>query len=831
MLDHDISARAARRLLSSAAPVDDLVGPDGWTRRRFLQAVGLGVVGGAAIGSLGESVLPGEVAEVFAGTPVGPTDGIVVNVMLYGGNDGLNTVVPYTDGNYYTQRGAVSIPPTAVLPISPTLGLHPNLAYTKSLYDAGQVAIVQGVGYPVPDLSHFTSMAIWMNGRFSGVPTSGWLGRWLDGQSAAVAELAVAAIDSSVPLHLVGDVRRAVAVSPFGDMFGSGTSATDQRMYTGVRAMSAAPAGRGPWHDMFAATLRTQLDVARDVAPVFVDRLSSSGLVRKMTIAARLINANVGLRVLDVSLDGFDDHDTQLGPHAALLGEFDAALRAFYETLLPQWRDQVILITQSEFGRTPWSNESGGTDHGTASDLFVIGTKVRGGLHGQRPSLAGLRRWDRMAHHVDFRAVFGTVIDGWLGGGGSTVVNGSFAPLGLFASGPAGVASPIPGTVTAPPPATVVLPPAASSGFTSITPTRVLDTRDGTGGRATPLGPQEAWKFVMAGRAGVPTDAVAVAFNLTAVDASASTFVTAHPFGEARPLASNLNPVPGRASPNLVVSRLGIDGAVVLFNSTGTVHLVADVVGFFTPSSAVGLVALDPSRLLDTRDGTGNRFGALGAGESIAVDVAGLGGVPADAQAVALNVTATEPSELSYLTVWPAGEERPLASSVNMAPGQTVPNLVFARLGEAGRVSIYNNSGSSHVVVDVLGAFVPGATARFVPVSPSRALDTRDGVGGPRARITSTQRTLGLTGRCGVPASGVSAVLLNVTAVSPTTGTYVTVFPTGRPRPLASNLNATAGQVVPNMVLARLGPDGGTALYNNTGDVDLVADVMGYFTG
>jgi hypothetical protein len=574
---------------------------------------------------------------------------------------------------------------------------------------------------------------------------------------------------------------------------------------------------------MFANTMRTQLEVARDVAPAFVDRLPDNGLVRRLTLAARLINANIGMRVLDVSLDGFDDHEGQLPSHAALMAELDAGLRAFYDTLLPQWRDRVTLMTMSEFGRTSYSNGSSGTDHGTASDLFVIGPKVRGGLYGQQPSLAGLARWDRMAHHVDFRSVIGTVVDSWMGGGGSTIVNGSFENLGLFTNGPGGGVTPDPGGV-------VVMPPSTPSGFVALAPTRVLDTRDGTGGRSVPLGPQDSWKFSLAGRFGVPVDAVAVALNVTAVDATAPTYVTVHPFAETRPSSSNLNPVPGQVTPNLVVARVGMDGAVVLYNNSGTVNLIADIVGYFIPGSDVGLLAIDPARLLDTRDGTGDRFGAIGEGESIDVQVTGRGGVPADAQAVVLNVTATEPTAASYLTVWPSGDARPVASSVNMSPGQTVPNLIIARVGEGGRVSVFNNAGSTHVVIDVLGAFTPGATARFVPLSPARALDTRDGVGASRARLGRAPLPLGLAGRCGVPASGVSAVLLNVTVVSPSAGTYVTVFPSGRERPLASNLNATAGQVVPNMVLARLGPDGGASIYNNSGDLDLVADVMGYFT-
>ncbi|MGE3328826.1 MAG: hypothetical protein AB7N61_25820, partial [Acidimicrobiia bacterium] len=208
---------------------------------------------------------------------------------------------------------------------------------------------------------------------------------------------------------------------------------------------------------------------------------------------------------------------------------------------------------------------------------------------------------------------------------------------------------------------------------------------------------------------------------------------------------------------------------------------------------------------------------------------AGTNGVAVDATAVALNVTATGPTEGSYLTVWPSGQPRPLASSVNMVAGQTVPNMVLCRLGADGRVHIYNNSGSTHVVVDVLGCFTAGAGAKYVTMSPARALDTREGHGAALGRLGRGSLSLALAGQHGVPADGVTAVVLNVTAVIPSDGTFVTVYPGGTERPLASNLNAVTGQIVPNMVLARLG-GGAVAIFNNSGDVDLVADVMGYFT-
>lgn len=826
MLDQDISTADAKRLLSRplsfGRPDDDRVGPGGWTRRGFLQAVGMGLGGGALAGTLGADLVPGEVHEAFASPPIGAGDGILVTIMLYGGNDGLNTLVPYTDGNYYAQRSNIAVPAAQVLPITDRLGLHPRLPYLHQMYQRGQMAVVQGVGYANPDLSHFTSMAIWMNARFgNSAPTSGWIGRWLDGLPADRAELAVATIDSSVALHLLGENRRAVGISPWGDMFGTGTKAEDLRMYDGIKAMAGA-SGRGQWHDMFAATMRTQLNLAHDVAPAFEQTLPEGDLSKKLTIAARLINANIGLRVVDVGLDGFDNHADQLGGHPDLLGELDHAIATFYGTLAPQWRDRITIMTLSEFGRTSWSNESGGTDHGTAAPLFVMGTRVKGGLYGQGPSLAGLGQWDRLPAYVDFRWVIGSVIDGWLGGGGSSILGGNFENLGLFSGAPGTPGGEIP---------VVVLPPASPSGFVAAAPQRVFDTRDGTGGRSTPLAAGETWRFTVAGKYGIPLDAVAVAINLTSVDATAGTFITVSPSGELRPFASNLNPVPGAAVPNLVLARVGVGGAIDLFNNSGTVHLVGDVVGWFEAGSDVGLEALPPARLLDTRDGTGGTLGPIGPGQTIELQVSGRGGTSTDCVAVALNVTATEPSSPSYLTVWPTGQERPLASSVNMVAGQTVPNMVLAKVGDGGRVSIFNQSGTTHVVVDVLGCFGAGVSSRFVSLSPSRVLDTREGLGAPQAPLGRGALTLALAGRGGVPTSGVSAVLLNVTAVTPTAGTFVTVFPTDVERPLASNLNAAAGQVVPNMVIARLGGDGAAAIYNNTGAVHLVADVMGYFTG
>jgi hypothetical protein len=156
--------------------------------------------------------------------------------------------------------------------------------------------------------------------------------------------------------------------------------------------------------------------------------------------------------------------------------------------------------------------------------------------------------------------------------------------------------------------------------------------------------------------------------------------------------------------------------------------------------------------------------------------------------------------------------------------------MVLTRVGANGMVSIYNNSGSTDVVVDVLGCFDADASGRYVALSPRRVLDTRDGLGAPAAKVGQAPLEVTLLGRGGVPTSGVSGVMLNVTAVTPTRDTYVTVYPGGGDRPMASNLNVSVGQVIPNMVLARIGPAGTVMMYNNGGVIDLVADVVGYFT-
>jgi alpha-tubulin suppressor-like RCC1 family protein len=364
--------------------------------------------------------------------------------------------------------------------------------------------------------------------------------------------------------------------------------------------------------------------------------------------------------------------------------------------------------------------------------------------------------------------------------------------------------------------------------YVPLAPVRVLDTRNATQGEVSAaVGRRQTVAQRVAGTNGVPADAAAVAINITAVTPTAAGYLTVWPSGQARPTVSSINFPAGAVVGNFVIAEVGEQGRVNIYNHEGSTHVVFDVVGY-VPNSA-DYVPLVPARVLDTRNTSQGELSApVGERQTVAQRVAGVGGVPANAKAVAINITAVTPSRDGFLTVWPSGRTRPGASSINFGAGEVVGNFVFAEVGANGRVSIYNHNGATDVVFDVVGYFPAGAN--YTPLTPARVLDTRNTTQGELStpvgrRQTRSQRVAGVGG---VPADA-SAVAINITAVTPTASGFLTVWPSGRTRPEASSINFPAGGVVGNFVIAEVGANGRVDIYNHEGNTHVVFDVVGYY--
>jgi len=370
----------------------------------------------------------------------------------------------------------------------------------------------------------------------------------------------------------------------------------------------------------------------------------------------------------------------------------------------------------------------------------------------------------------------------------------------------------------------------APSGYTPVGPARLLDTRSGIGAPAAKVGADGTVSLqVTGGSTGVPANATSVILNVTAVAPTANGFVTVYPDGQPRPLASNLNFTAGQVIPNLVVVPV-VNGKVNFYNRAGSVDLLADITGYYTPDGTSKLTTTTPTRLLDTRDGTGAPQAKVGAGSEVTLQVAGNAGVPANATGVVLNVTATGPTADSFVTVYPHGSTMPTVSNLNFTAGQTIPNLVIVPITD-GKVNLFNRAGSVDLLADITGYYAPDGASTFTSAGPTRLLDTRSGLGAPQAKVgAGSTLTLQVAGKAGLPSSGVTAVVLNVTAVLPTADSFVTVYPDGTTRPLVSNLNFKAGQVIPNLVVVPV-VNGKVAFFNRAGSVDLLADITGYYTG
>jgi len=358
----------------------------------------------------------------------------------------------------------------------------------------------------------------------------------------------------------------------------------------------------------------------------------------------------------------------------------------------------------------------------------------------------------------------------------------------------------------------------AAARYAAITPRRVLDTRTGLG---APVGPVTGGRTVSLNVPGLPTNATSVTLNVTATGATASTYVTAFPGGQTRRAVSNLNLSPGRTVATQVTIGLGAGGTVNLFNRSGSVHLIADLVGYHTPTATLNYLPSSPRRVMDTRIGLG--VGAiLTAGRPVTLTIPGL---PPSTRAVTLNLTGLEASASGYVTVYPGGAARPTASTLNLVPGDTVANLVTVPVGPGNTVSFYNRAGDVHLVADLAGSHTTAAGNRFTVLSPRRVMDTRTGFYAPQAPLAPmVPHSLAVPG---LPV-GARAVILTVTGTSPDAATWLTVYPGGTTAPTASNLNLPAGATVSNQAVVPLG-SGTVEIVSGQANLDVLLDVQGYY--
>lgn len=389
---------------------------DTLSRRKFLQLTGAAAICAATpMLTLEEIAAAAQFRPLALGTP------IVVLITLYGGNDGLNTVIPYKDPLYFKSRSDISYSESDVLPLGEDLALNPSMVGMKSLWDAKKVAIIRGVGYPQPDRSHFSSMAIWQSASPVSQISSGWLGRWLDTQPAD--PMLAISLGSVLPPLLAGNKKTGSALPLGGIVIPTGALALD------CQKISASSSTDSKLLAAAATSMRNLFDLSSNITPILKQPAplaaelptanggnagGDSNLQQQLDVVAKLIAAGSPTRIWSVSLGGFDTHANEKGAQSALLGSVSASISRFMSQMKSTNRGQdIVVLAYSEFGRRVKGNASQGTDHGTSAPVFIVGDRIKGGFYGDQPSLTNLIAGD-LAVTTDFRDIYATVLEGVL---------------------------------------------------------------------------------------------------------------------------------------------------------------------------------------------------------------------------------------------------------------------------------------------------------------------------------------------------------------------------------------------------------------------------------
>ncbi|MCH7571782.1 MAG: DUF1501 domain-containing protein [Planctomycetes bacterium] len=386
---------------------------------------------------------------MLSSRPGVPEDRVLVVVQLGGGNDGLNTVVPFGHDAYYRLRPNLAVaapgkgtndrPAALAIDGSHDVGLHPNFAPFKALMDDGVASIVQGVGYPNPNRSHFTSMDIWHTADTAAQGT-GWIGRYLDNTCAGRPnpECAIS-IGRESPLAMHGDTQRPVNFDS-ADLFrwlGEDLHKTIRDPYEKINRSGVL--GDVDDDSQLGFLMRTALDaqvssqrIRAAVAKPPLVSYPGGELARQLRIIGSMIRAEMNTRVYYVSMGGFDTHANQYFQHANLLRQVSGALNAFYQDLKAQDNTgRVLTMVFSEFGRRVAQNASGGTDHGTAAPMYLLGDMVQPGLRGKHPSLSDLDSGD-LKFNVDFRSVYAAILEDWMGTKAAPILGRSFKKAAIL---------------------------------------------------------------------------------------------------------------------------------------------------------------------------------------------------------------------------------------------------------------------------------------------------------------------------------------------------------------------------------------------------------------
>lgn len=395
--------------------------PCDFNRRQFLK-----YTGAAGAATMAATLSMDDVAQAANVTPLPVGTPILVIVTLYGGNDGLNTVVPYLDPAYLSNRPGMSLDASQILPLSDSLALNGTMTGFQSLWTANKLAIVLGTSYPNPNLSHFSSMAIWQSGSPVEEISSGWIGRYLD--SLPRDPFRAIGIDSTLTPLLAGDHRVGSMVPIGGLQVPDGSLATQLKLLAAASHHDTAlvAAAAGSIGDLFS--LSSTLTPALQNAPPS----SASPLARQLDAVANMITANVPTRVYSVALGGFDTHADELSQQNALVGQLSDAITAFLTQIGTTARaNDVVVMVYSEFGRRVQANGGEGTDHGTSAPVFVAGNRVAGGFYGEQPSLTNLVQGD-LAVVVDFRDVYASMLEDVLDTAAGKILNNWPTKLNLI---------------------------------------------------------------------------------------------------------------------------------------------------------------------------------------------------------------------------------------------------------------------------------------------------------------------------------------------------------------------------------------------------------------